>query len=516
MTPEDPGFERIVPKAPAAGDGARAMPAAAKRGATISSTTFLAGIGILGILAVLAFIALPQLVGPPSPHAPGSESHPPAPRAAAPPASTPPPDAAAPAEPAKPIWDDAAALQARADAQDAKAHFEETVNTLSGHAIDRWAADELAAAQAHADAGAKTFAAKDFAAANQEYQAAAAGADALVARMPQVVAKAVQDGLDALTRGDRTAAATAFDLATAIAPDDKAAIRGTARVASFDAVRTKVDAGAALERADDLPAAAAAYQEALKLDADDPAAREGLARTQGALADREFRRVLADGVAALDRGDLAAADARLARARALRSGDPGVQQASARLAEARRTGAISGLQSKAASQVAAEDWAGAVTTYEAALAQDPNLAFAIDGLAQARGRADLARRLQTLVDDPARLYSSGVKADAEAWLEEARAIPNPGPVLKRQATAVAQGLAAAAMPVHVTIRSDGLTDITVYRIGALGKFPSHDLDLKPGRYTAIGTRAGYRDVRKDFDVAPGGGTVVEVRCEETI
>ncbi|HKY91146.1 MAG TPA: hypothetical protein VJM11_08900, partial [Nevskiaceae bacterium] len=334
--------------------------------------------------------------------------------------------------------------------------------------------------------------------------------------MPQQLAQLLKDGADALARIDKAAAAAAFELALAIEPDNAAAKKGLARVQAYDAVRTKVDAAAVLERADDLPAAAAAYQEALKLDPEDALAREGAGRVQATLADREFRRVLADAVAALDRGDHAGADTQLARARALRANDPGVQQAQARLSEARRTTTIAGLQSRATSQVAAEDWVGAIASYEAALKQDPNLAFAIEGLARARTRADLAKRLQTLIDDPKRLYSAGVKADAEAWLAEAQAVPSPGPVLKKQMTSVAQSLAAAAVPVRVSLRSDNLTDVTVYRIGTLGRFATHDLDLKPGRYTAIGTRAGYRDVRKDFEVMPGTAAVVEVRCEETI
>jgi hypothetical protein len=39
----------------------------------------------------------------------------------------------------------------------------------------------------------------------------------------------------------------------------------------------------------------------------------------------------------------------------------------------------------------------------------------------------------------------------------------------------------------------------------------------PGRYTVVGTRSGYRDVRKEFSLMPGAvPPVLVVRCEEPI
>jgi hypothetical protein len=41
--------------------------------------------------------------------------------------------------------------------------------------------------------------------------------------------------------------------------------------------------------------------------------------------------------------------------------------------------------------------------------------------------------------------------------------------------------------------------------------------LVPGQYTAVGTRPGYRDVRRQFDVHPGRATPpVVIACEDKI
>lgn len=69
----------------------------------------------------------------------------------------------------------------------------------------------------------------------------------------------------------------------------------------------------------------------------------------------------------------------------------------------------------------------------------------------------------------------------------------------------------------VTLRSDNLTSVTVYRIGALGNFTEHSLQLKPGHYVIVGTRVGYRDVRRELNVAPGNAPpALLIQCVEPI
>ena len=63
--------------------------------------------------------------------------------------------------------------------------------------------------------------------------------------------------------------------------------------------------------------------------------------------------------------------------------------------------------------------------------------------------------------------------------------------------------------------SDNATDVTVYRVGRLGSFERRALQLRPGRYTIVGSRAGCRDVRKEI-VLDAGMAPVTIRCEERI
>ena len=78
-------------------------------------------------------------------------------------------------------------------------------------------------------------------------------------------------------------------------------------------------------------------------------------------------------------------------------------------------------------------------------------------------------------------------------------------------------VAAAQTPVIITIESDNLTEIAVYKVGRLGRFSQHELKLRPGTYTVVGARDGYQDVRRKIIVKPGQQSLrVNVKCRVKI
>ncbi len=57
----------------------------------------------------------------------------------------------------------------------------------------------------------------------------------------------------------------------------------------------------------------------------------------------------------------------------------------------------------------------------------------------------------------------------------------------------------------------------VYKVAKLGRFKEHELTLRPGNYTALGTRIGYRDVRQNFTItADSTPPPVTIICTEPI
>src|SRR5690606_17269352 len=126
-------------------------------------------------------------------------------------------------------------------------------------------------------------------------------------------------------------------------------------------------------------------------------------------------------------------------------------------------------------------------------------------------------QFELLIGDPSRLLSPAVRNQARALLAAAGKIAPPGPTLTRQIERLDAALKAAETPVPVVLQSDNQTEVVIHRVGRLGAFAQRRLELLPGEYVIVGTREGYRDVRKELTVLPGQQLQpVTVRCEEPI
>ena len=176
-----------------------------------------------------------------------------------------------------------------------------------------------------------------------------------------------------------------------------------------------------------------------------------------------------------------------------------------------------GHQRKGAEQEQREQWQQAVDTYEKAQGIDASVLFASEGLQRSRGRARLDKQFRATLEEPSRLSDVAVAEATEKLVEQARRITPRGAVLERQIKDLTVLLQQANTPVTVTLRSDSETEVIVYKVARLGRFEQRQLTLRPGTYTAVGTRDGYRDVRQSFtvdhDTTPASVTVI---CTEPI
>jgi hypothetical protein len=158
-----------------------------------------------------------------------------------------------------------------------------------------------------------------------------------------------------------------------------------------------------------------------------------------------------------------------------------------------------------------------VEAYEKAREIDANVLFAADGLDRSGGRARLDKQFRAAIKEPERLSDQQVARTTEAMLEQARKIQPRGPVLADQITQLERLLALANTPIAVTLLSDMETEVILYKVARLGRFQEQRLELRPGKYTAVGQRLGYRDVRQEFTVSHESGVApVTVACTEPI
>jgi tetratricopeptide (TPR) repeat protein len=184
---------------------------------------------------------------------------------------------------------------------------------------------------------------------------------------------------------------------------------------------------------------------------------------------------------------------------------------------AMQAGRLAALRRQGSALERREHWNRALRLYRAALRQDPSLAFAQRGAARAAARAHLASGLERLIDHPDLLASPAVRQRAMTLLQSAR-IQNPsGPELQSQIAGLSRLLPQLDRPVPLNLASDDATRVTIPSIGVFGTFARREIRLMPGAYTIIGTRHGYRDVRREITVTPGDRNMtITVSCSQPI
>jgi len=166
---------------------------------------------------------------------------------------------------------------------------------------------------------------------------------------------------------------------------------------------------------------------------------------------------------------------------------------------------------------AAERWNDAVTLYQVVLERDASRVFAREGLPRSEQRAALSQQLEEFIARPTRLATPAVRQAAEAVLATGRSVQPAAPRLSQQLARLSTLLAELDVEIQVEIVSDNSTHVSIARVGDLGMFSSRELSLRPGNYTVIGTRVGYRDVRRELHVAPGQRlTSLAIECKEPI
>lgn len=407
--------------------------------------------------------------------------------------------------------------QARRQAQAALEQVLELQALLQDRAVTTWGETDYQAALGRAALGDNSYRDRDFSGAIRAYEHAAAALADLEASIPARIDTALNTLNAAIESGDSDLAQATLTQLTQLAPEHPERAPLSARVAAIPTVsKALADAqSAAIEN--DFATAVAAAETAIAADAAHQGARQRLSEYQQAARDAGFRKAMSTGYLALEAAQFEQAEAAFRGALTIRAGAPEPNAALLELASARTAATLKSLQRKGRAQEHAEQWQQALSTYQQAAKLDANVLFAREGIAQTQPRADLATALDTIVAEQARLIDPRVIREAEATLQTARQIAAPGPVLSAQIDNVQRTLDYAKTPVQVALTSDGLTDVTLLRVKRLGPFENSALTLRPGRYTAVGVRTGFRDVRIEFDVAPNSEAApVHISCNEAI
>ena len=283
---------------------------------------------------------------------------------------------------------------------------------------------------------------------------------------------------------------------------------------------TSLETGTVALGQNELPKAIKAFETALLLDPESEAARSGLERAgrRPQLLER-----LEQSRAAEQRGGNLAEAVRLAAEASQIDPEYGparqwLRQLRTRQQTAAAAAALANHQRRARDFETQEAWARAAAEYERAGQVKRAPEWAARGAERARQRAALDETLVHLTEKPKALFTRSGPEQARAALSRARELnATNSPRLAKQIRVLEARLAEAETPVAVRLQSDGLTDVAIFHVGRQGRFSEKKIELLPRVYTIVGSRNGFRDVRRQLDVPAGAPSLsFDIRCKEAL
>jgi tetratricopeptide (TPR) repeat protein len=395
--------------------------------------------------------------------------------------------------------------------------FDSRLAMLESRGAGAWGGSDFAAAKTRAAESVGAYDAGNAALAQERLATAGRLLDSVESKAPQALTDQIAAGEKALGTGQQEVAGQAFQLARRIDPNSRRASDGVRRARSLNGVLPLLADAQNAEAAHDYARAAQDYSQALSLDPGNIQARAGQLRANTAFGDDTYAKAVGSGFAALGAGRLDQAHEWFVTARSLKTNGAEASEGLRRVSAALTARGFASMRQRAIGFEAQERWDEAERVYEDALSADPSLAFAQEGKARSSSRAELSGRLQELLDRPERLAAPAVRDDAQSLLETAKAQSPSGPVLRSQIARLEILLPSFNRPVRLALVSDNTTQVAISSIGSFGSFARRDIELKPGRYIVVGTRIGFRDVRREITVAPGQEIqTIRVSCSEPI
>jgi tetratricopeptide (TPR) repeat protein len=377
-----------------------------------------------------------------------------------------------------------------------------------------WAGDRYEASTALGIAGDEAYRDQQFQTAVDQYRAGIALLDEVLDEAETVFEENLAAGQQALLEGDFATAVSAYKILTRIKPEDTELAAAQQRADNLEQVVRHSRDGEVLERNGDLAAALDEYRAANQLDSKWQPAAEGIKRINRQLARNRFQDKMSEGFAAIASADFAAAEAAFNAAQTIlpNSTEPldGLQQIELAKVQAE----VNRINQDINALEAVGNWQDAIPLYEEILGISPGLNPAIEGLAQARDKAELQTTLTRYIEQPQLMKSDDELDQAKAALVAAT---RSGEHFREQARTLSHLVALARLEVQVQLTSDGKTAVTVYQVAHYGEIEEAQLALVPGIYTFVGKRPGYRDVYQEIhikgDINP---VVVNVVCNERI
>ena len=278
--------------------------------------------------------------------------------------------------------------------------------------------------------------------------------------------------------------------------------KGLNRALKLDKVIEYTQLGESLSEQREWSESIGAFENAVAIDPEWLQAQQGLSKAILENDKEQFQSSLSKGYALMKEERFAEAEAAFQKSLEIDPESKAGQQAIEELEIQRRTSLTKSLKYKGLIAEVNEEWDDAKSYYETILNFDSNIGEVKDSLMRVNSRIRLINQMISFIAQAENLNDDKLFNQAQKALIQAQSIINKGPKMTQQISELEQTLKIASTPVEVTLISDLKTDVVLYKTGKFGLFEQKTILLKPGVYTAKGTRIGYRDTTLRFKVSP--------------
>ena len=340
--------------------------------------------------------------------------------------------------------------------------------------------------------------------------------NSLSEQMNEILMLNLNAGKEALKNDNFNDAIMFFDITVSISPDNIEYSDFYKRALNLEELIDLTSEGIVLEGKMDLNLARKRYIAAQELDPENELVRELLENIESKITRNKFEISMSEGFAALTNYDFQSARALFESAKEIDTNSIEPLDAMIQLEEKEKDVSILFLEAESKGHEDIEQWGLAIDTYQKLIEIDGDLQFAKIGLMRSKRRQQFSEEMQKYIDDYDSLSDSVIMKRSTKLLLEAVKLDDK-PRLRGQIAELKRLLKRANTPIKITIISDNITKVRIFRVSELEVFNVKQFSLRPGNYIAIGIRDGYRDVREEFRVTPEIPiSVVTVICEEKV
>jgi len=414
-------------------------------------------------------------------------------------------------------WQEAQLAKNRKSAQDILSKVMNKQKLLEDKKVKTWAKEDFLKAISIAESGDVHYRLQEFDQALKSYQLTLKQLALIEERSEDTFKQYYQAGVIALTESNQQQAISKLTVALNIKPDDEQALIALNRGEVLQDVIKLVDEGTVLIAEKKLDAAKNSFLQAEEIDARSELVKQQLTLVNDAIVERNYSSAMSKGYMYLNNEEFTQALLAFNKAKKVKPTVTDPQKAITETKNKQKQTIITLKQQRAVSNEGNEKWSEAVALYQQILALDNTLMSARIGLIRSQSRENLDTELNNIIDQPQRLTNRGVYVQAVNTLKDAKQINQPEPRLNQQVANISALLQQLTIPVALHITSDNQTKVTLYRVGELGNFTNKELQLKPGEYTFLGSRKGYRDVRHQVTIMPNSSQhTIEISCIEKV